>query len=159
MNTINSYKYSAFIKMKFVPEIHKDHKHLPLSKIYRRFSHDWYMFRQQYKTVVLKFCCSFIKNSIKHFCIYCHLTFTCFYITPFGTCSGPCIKFYILCSCLCFCLCLLTICISFLHCSSFGIMIRFLVPFHVHIFCLAFFVSNHFEFLFQSFWNLYNIGC
>ena len=33
----------------------------------------------------------------------------------------------------------------------FGTMIRFLVPFHVHIFCLAFFVCNHFEFLFQSF--------
>ena len=37
-------------------------------------------------------------------------------------------------------------------------MIRFLVPFHVHIFCLAFFVRNHFEFSFQSFWHLYNIG-
>ena len=48
---------------------------------------------------------------------------------------------------------------SILHCISFGTVIRFLVPFHVHIFCLVFFVSNHFEFLFQSFWNFDNIGC
>ena len=113
LNTINSYKYSAFIKMKFGPEIHKDHKHLQILKMYRRFSHDWYIFREQYKTVVLKCYCSFIKNSIEHFCIYCHLTFACFCITPFGTCSGTCIKFYILCSCLYFCLGHLTIRISF----------------------------------------------
>ena len=72
------------------------------------------MFRQQYKIVVLKCCCSFIQNSIKYICIYCHLTFVCFCITPFGICSGRYIKFYILlCSCLYFCLCLLTIHISF----------------------------------------------
>ena len=80
---------------------------------------------------------------------------------PVGTCFSPCIELHILCSCLYFC----TILISFasLQYSAlqyiFGTMIRFLVPFHVHIFCLAFFVCNHFEFLFQSFWNLYNIGC
>ena len=110
MNPINSYKHSVFIKMKFVPEIHK---------------------------------------------------FACFCITPVGTCSSPCIKLYILCSCLYF----RTIHISFVGLPysalqySFGTMIRFLVPFHVHIFCLAFFVCNHFEFLFQSCWNLYNIAC
>ena len=102
LDPINSYKYSVFIKMKFVQEIHK---------------------------------------------------FSCLCITPVGTCSSPCIKLYILCSCLYFC----TIHISFasLQYSAlqyiFGTMIRFLVPFHVHIFCLAFFVCNHFEFLFQSF--------
>ena len=66
--------------------------------------------------------------------------FACFCITPVGTCSSPCIKLYIRCSCLYFC----TIHISFasLQYSAlqyiFGTMIRFLVPFHVHIFCLAF---------------------
>ena len=72
--------------------------------------------------------------------------FACFCITPVGTCSSPCIKLYILCSCLYFC----TIHISFasLQYSPLqyivGTMIRFLVPFHVHIFCLAFSVCNHF---------------
>ena len=101
-NPINSYKYSVFIKIKFVPEIHK---------------------------------------------------FACSCITHVVTCSSPCIKLYILCSCLCF----FTIHTSFagLQYSTlqyiFGTMIRYLVPIHVHIFCLAFFVCNHFEFLFQSF--------
>ena len=77
--------------------------------------------------------------------------FACFCIPPVGTCSSPCIKLYILCNCLYFC----TIDINFagLQYSTlqyvFGTMIRFLNPFHVHIFCLAFFVCNHFEFLFQ----------
>ena len=45
LNLINSYKYSVFIKMKFVfQEIHKDPKHLQLWRIYRRFSHDCYIF-------------------------------------------------------------------------------------------------------------------
>ena len=99
------------------------------------------------------------------FFIYCHLTLPCFCITPFDICSSPCIKLYILCSGFYCCLCLWAIHIAFpsLQYSvlqfSFGSIIRFLVSFHVHILCLAFFVSNHFEFLFQSFWNLYNIGC
>ena len=68
LNPINSYKYSVFIKMKFVPEIHKS---------------------------------------------------ACFCISPVGTCSSPCIKFYILCSCLYFCI----IHISFLNShSAFSIL-------------------------------------
>ena len=51
---INSYEYSVFIKMKFVfQEIHKDPKYLHLLKTYMRFSHDCYMFRRQYKILVL----------------------------------------------------------------------------------------------------------
>ena len=120
------------------------------------------MFRQQCKIVVLKYCCSFKWNSSKHFCIYCLLTFPYFCIAPFGTCSSPCIKLHILWSCFYICLWLLIIHVSFASLQysalqySFGTLIRFLVPFHVHFFCLAFFDSNHFEFLFQSFWNLYN---
>ena len=81
-------------------------------------------------------------------------------ITHVGVCSSPCIKLYILCSCLYF----YTIHIRFasLQYSAlqyiFGPMIRILVPFHVHVFCLAFLVCNYFRFLFQSLWNLYNIG-
>ena len=41
----------------------------------------------------------------------------------------------------------------------FDTMSTFLVPFRVHTFYLAFFVCHHFEFLFQLFWNLHNIGC
>ena len=123
------------------------------------------MFRQQQKIVEIKCCCSFTWNPSKNFCIYCHLTYACFCITPFATFSSPCIKFDILCSGLYFCLCLLAIHITFpgLHYSAvqcnFGTVIRFLVPFHLHIFCLAFFISNHFKFLFQLIWNLCNIGC
>ena len=122
------------------------------------------MFRQQYKIVVSKYCCSFIQNSSKHFCIYCYLPLACFCITPFGTCSSPCIKFYRLCSGLYFCLFLQAIQITFpslqysaLQCS-FCTVIRLLVPFHVHIFCLDFFVSSYFEFLVQSFRKLYYMG-
>ena len=84
--------------------------------------------------------------------------FVCFCITPVGTCSSPCIKFYILWTCLYFC----TIRISFasLQYSAlqyiFGTLITSLVPFRVHIFCLAFFVCHYFDFLIQSFWNAYN---
>ena len=83
--------------------------------------------------------------------------FAWFCISPVDTCSSPCIKLYLLCSCLYFC----TIHISFasLQYSAlqyiFGTMITFLVPFHVHIFCLAFlpfssvtilnFYFSHFE--------------
>ena len=123
------------------------------------------MFRQQYKIVVLKYCCRFIQNSSKHFCIYCYLPLACFCITPFGTCSSPCIKFYRLCSGLYFCFFLQVIHITFpsfqystLQCS-FCTVIRLLVPFHVHIFCLDFFVSSYFEFLVQSFRKLYYMGC
>ena len=123
------------------------------------------MFRQQYKIVVLKYCCRFIQNSSKHFCIYCYLPLACFCITPFGTCSSPCIKFYRLCSGLYFCFFLQAIHITFpslqysaLQCS-FCTVIRLLVPFHVHIFCLDFFVSSYFEFLVQSFRKLYYMGC
>ena len=100
--------------------------------------------------VALKYCCSFIQSSSKHFCIYYHLKFACFCNTPFGTCSSPCIKLYIVCSCLQFCLCLLTIHISFASLQysalqySFGMIIRFLVPFHMHIFCLTFFCQQPF---------------
>ena len=77
LNPINSYKYSVFIKMKFLPEIHK---------------------------------------------------YACFCFTPVGTCSSPCIKLYVLCSCLYFC----TIHISFATSVQyfalqyiFGTIIRF----------------------------------
>ena len=43
---------------------YKDPKHLQLWKIYRRFLHDCYIFRQQYKTLVLKCCCSSTQLSI-----------------------------------------------------------------------------------------------
>ena len=72
--------------------------------------------------------------------------------------SSPCIQLYILCIGLYFCLLAIHIAIPSLQYSalqySFGTVIRFLVPVRIHIFCLAFFVNNHFEFLFQSFWNL-----
>ena len=75
---------SSFIKMKFVfQKTHKNPKHLKLWKIYMGFSYDYYVFRQQYKIAVLKYCCSFIQNSRKHFCIYCHLPLVCFCITHF----------------------------------------------------------------------------
>ena len=123
----------------------------------KRFSHDYYMFRQQYKIVVLKYCCSFIQNSSKHFCIYCHLTFACFCITPFRTCSSTCIKLYILCSCLYFCLCLLTIhiCFASLQYSalqySFGTMISFLVPFMYTFFVQAFLSATILNLYFSHF--------
>ena len=114
-------------------EIHKDPNHLRLGKICRKFSHDWYMFSQQCKIVALKFCCSFTQNSSKHFFIYCHLPLVCFCIAPFGSCSTPCTKLYVLCNGLYFCLCLLAIHITFLslQCSalqySFGTVNSFLV--------------------------------
>ena len=157
-------KYSVFIKMKFLfQQISKGPNHLQRWKIYRKFSHDYYMLRQQYKIVLLKCCCSFLQISRKYFCIYCHLPSACFCVTSFGTYFSPWIKLYTLCSGLCFCLCLLAINITFrnLQCSalqySFGSnfgcnsVIKFLVPFHVHVFCLVFFVSKHFEFSFQLF--------
>ena len=75
------------------------------------------------------------------------------------------ISYFKLCIKLYFCLYFLAIYIifpSFQYSAlqySFGTVIRLLVLFHVHIFCLTFFVSNYFEFLFQWFRNLYNIGC
>ena len=99
---------------KFVlQEIRKDPQHLQLWKIYRTFSHVCYMFRPQHKIMVLRCCCTFIQNSIKYFYIYCQLPLVCFCITPFGTCSSPCIKLYILCCGLHFWLCLLAIPIFF----------------------------------------------
>ena len=156
LNPINRYKYSVLFKVNFVfQEIRKNPKHLQLWKICRRFSNDCYMFRQQYKIVVLKCCCSFLQNFSQKFCIYCNLSLACFCITAFGTCSSPCIKLYIPCSWLNFCLLAIHIAIpslqySALHCS-FGTVIRFLVPLLLHIFCQAFFISDHFELLFQSF--------
>ena len=103
LNPINSYKYLVFIKMKFVPEIHK---------------------------------------------------FACFCITPVGTCSSPCIILYILCSCLYFCTIHISLA-SFQYSALqyiFVTRIRFLVPFHVHIFVWPFssvtilnFYFSHFE--------------
>ena len=109
------------------------------------------MFRQQYKIVVLKYCCSFIQNFSKHFCnllpfnIHLFLPYTFWYLFQ------PRHQFYILRSCLYFCLCLLTIHISFASLQYSALQYSFGTIFFVHIFYLAFFVSNHFEFLFQSF--------
>ena len=106
------------------------------------------MFRQQCRIVVLKCCCSFMQNSSKHFYIYCHLPLACFCITPFGTCSKQCLKLYVLCSGLYLCPLAIHITVPILQYFSlqlsFGTVIRLLVLFHVHIFCVAFFVSNYF---------------
>ena len=47
---------------------------------------------------------------------------------------------------------------SILHFSTVFAVIRSLVLFHLHLLYFVF-VSSDFDFLFQSFWNLYNIGC
>ena len=115
------------------------------------------MFRLQQKIVEIKCCCSFTWNPSKNFCIYCHLTYACFCITPFATFSSPCIKFYILWSGFYFSLYLLANHITFpgLHYSalqySFGTLIRFLVSYHLHIFCLAFFSATISNFYFSHF--------
>ena len=131
-------------------ETHKDPKHLQLLKIYRRFLYFCHMFRQQYKIVVLKCCCSFISNSAKHFCIYCYLPLVCFCIKPFSTCRTG-IKLSILCSGLYLCPCLLAIYITFpslrysaLH-YRFDSVIRFLALFQENIFCVAFFCQQPFR--------------
>ena len=115
------------------------------------------MFREQYKIVVLKCCCSFIQNSSKHFCISCHLSLTCFCITPFVTCSSPCIKFYLQW------FVLLPLPLSHSHHFSWNSMIciavqfwhsdQVLVPFHVHVFFYPFLSATITNF------TLYNIGC
>ena len=93
------------------------------------------------------------------FAIYCLLTLTCFCITPFGTCSSQCIRLYILCGCLYFCLYLLTIHIGFASLQYSALQYSFGTIFLCIFFCLEFCVSHHFEFLFQSFWNLFKIEC
>ena len=86
LNPMNSYQCSVFTKMKFVfQERQKDPKHLQLWKIYGRYLHDCNMFRQQYKIVVLKCCCSFVWNSSKHFHIYCHFPWPIFVLNLFAS--------------------------------------------------------------------------
>ena len=95
----NIYEYSVFIKMKFVfQEMHKDPKHPQLLKIQRKFSHDCYMFKQQYKMQVLKCCCSFTQYFM--LLLVSIFTFTTIYpqyVFALHLCS-LCIILYILCS-------------------------------------------------------------
>ena len=114
------------------------------------------MFRQQYKTVMLKCCCSFIKSCSKHFCIYCYLPVTCFCI-----CSSPCIKLHIFCIGLHICPYLLVIIHitfpslqSFALQYSFGTMIRFLSSFSFTHFSCSLFCQQPF-----LIFILYNIRC
>ena len=114
------------------------------------------MFRQQYKTVMLKCCCSFIKSCSKHFCIYCYLPVTCFCI-----CSSPCIKLHIFCIGLHICPYLLVIIHitfpslqSFALQYSFGTMIRFLSSFSFTHFSRSLFCQQPF-----LIFILYNIRC
>ena len=88
---------------------------LQLWKIYSRFSHDCYMFRQLYKILLLKCCYSFTQYFIyqQAFLHLLPLPLACFCITIFGTCYSVCITFYILCSGLYFCPCFLVIHITF----------------------------------------------
>ena len=114
------------------------------------------MFRQQYKTVMLKCCCSFIKSCSKHFCIYCYLPVTCFCI-----CSSPCIKLHIFCIGLHICPYLLVIIHitfpslqSFALQYSFGTIIRFLSSFSFTHFSCSLFCQQPF-----LIFILYNIRC
>ena len=114
------------------------------------------MFRQQYKTVMLKCCCSFIKSCSKHFCIYCYLPVTCFCI-----CSSSCIKLHIFCIGLHICPYLLVIIhITFPSLQSFALqysfstMIRFLSSFSFTHFSCSLFCQQPF-----LIFILYNIRC
>ena len=85
-----------------------------------------------------------------------------YFLTPlFGTCSSLYITLYFVGVCIfAFVSQPFTIpflAFSVLHWGTVLTVIRFLVPFHLHILYLTL-ASSHFELLFQTFWNLYNIG-
>ena len=93
-------------------------------------------------------------HSNKHIWIYCHLHLAYFCITSFGTCSSLCITLYPIVVCtVAFASCpfmIPFIDLNVLDCSTDFAVIKFLVPFYLHILYLTF-VSSHFEFLFQIF--------
>ena len=137
-------------------ELHKNPKHLQLSKIYKSVSYDCCMVRQQYK-ILLKCCCrfsqQFILASIFAFrVIYPQSVFSLHFLVPVLACVSHFIYFLVACT-FAFSSQLLTVlfpAFSIQEYSTLFSMIRFLVPFHLHILYLAF-LKSYFKFLFQSF--------